>query len=762
MQIPNTKQDQNASVSQAPVPIPDDEFKLALTMAGAASAGCYTGGVMDYLFQILDLWERAKSDIKQNNENGDLKAPELKAYWKYIPRHKVTIDAMGGTSAGGMTSVMAAIYGINGKITPVDKPGKTIEEIKSEKKNIFYDSWVVMDDLNPGDKRETAAKIWDTKDLENNLVQSLLNSSFIDNIADRCFSDRYDLATRVGEMPGYISKDLQLILSHCVLRGIPLNVSFTTPIGSVGRNSILPDHTTQEHYVISHYHLNKGIKPADDTYFWLNPYGGPDLEMLRIATKATGAFPAGLLYREFDSKNFSGKLLERSIKRMVTDKLGTEDPDPLNTIKLKYLKDYSTVTVDGGAINNEPYREVNSLLRDKYGPFPVDKFPKYGVLMIDPFPDKGSFDSDYEKPYDLLQVGPAILGALVDQARVKRRELLENDSNSSFRSIIFPRKWVKIGSLDEEDNDNPIETDSIQETVATPGNITAEKVKSDPNPIACSAAMAFAGLLDIKFREHDFFLGRNNARSFFRYFFSFPYDKDPAKRHPIHRNWSDDMIEKFRIEKKIRKKVGGKLEETTEFFLPIIPDLTFLTEQSDNIGAKRYEYDIEEKPRYDPNRLFAMQPLIKGRFLKILNTLTKRAEMLEKFGKKRQLEKLKILDERIEMAKTRLDKLKGNEPSEKNRTSIDNKIKSIKKLEDQRLALSNQIKGLEPATNAGRWLEQEYHSSWFTRKIVNPLGNKVLGLGFLLFRKKIAGKLANSAIKKVLIDLDNNDCLMKK
>ena len=33
---------------------------MGLTMAGAVSAGCYTAGVLDYLFEILDLWERAK------------------------------------------------------------------------------------------------------------------------------------------------------------------------------------------------------------------------------------------------------------------------------------------------------------------------------------------------------------------------------------------------------------------------------------------------------------------------------------------------------------------------------------------------------------------------------------------------------------------------------------------------------------------------------------------------------------------------------
>ena len=117
-------------------PMPPHEFHFGITMAGAASAGCYTGGVMDYLFEILDLWERAKLPAG---------LPKFVAYANLIPQHSVIIDAMGGTSAGGMTSTMAAIYALNGDIRPVKRPG-TAKELKG---NLFYDSWVVMDDLNP-------------------------------------------------------------------------------------------------------------------------------------------------------------------------------------------------------------------------------------------------------------------------------------------------------------------------------------------------------------------------------------------------------------------------------------------------------------------------------------------------------------------------------------------------------------------------------------------------------------------------------------
>ncbi len=35
-------------------------FEIGLTMAGAVSAGAYSGGVLDFLLQALDAWEQEK------------------------------------------------------------------------------------------------------------------------------------------------------------------------------------------------------------------------------------------------------------------------------------------------------------------------------------------------------------------------------------------------------------------------------------------------------------------------------------------------------------------------------------------------------------------------------------------------------------------------------------------------------------------------------------------------------------------------------
>ena len=69
----------------------NNTFHLGITMAGAVSAGCYTAGVMDYLFEILELWSQAKEGKIPEGWNEEILT--------IIPKHNVVIDAIGGVSA---------------------------------------------------------------------------------------------------------------------------------------------------------------------------------------------------------------------------------------------------------------------------------------------------------------------------------------------------------------------------------------------------------------------------------------------------------------------------------------------------------------------------------------------------------------------------------------------------------------------------------------------------------------------------------------
>ena len=608
--------------------IPENEFKLSLTMAGAVSAGCYTAGVMDYLFEMLQAWELAKGKttdqfankskdeievsktilLKPYQDDGDIVIP-LNELEKYIPTHQVTIEAMGGASAGGMTTSMAAIYALNGSFKPVRKPlGSGVLS-----GNMLYDHWVMMEDeqksnstenekqIRERTKKNTFAQLWDISDLASGKVRSFLNSNFVDNIAKKAFSGSGNIAERAKALPSYVSKNLQLVFSHCLLRGIPLEVNFETPISKSGRKTIIPNHTTYEHYMVTHYHLNNGQPlTADNKYLFLNPYDKPYKDTLKLATMATGAFPIGLNFRTFDQKQLNDEYLKNVLQRIVNGSFGQ---NTLQEVNLKnFPKNFSTVTVDGGAINNEPYREVLSILSETYG-LTDTEYPSYGVVMIDPFPDMVDKDAQYQMPEDLFDVIPEVISTLTDQSRVKRREMLETDPKGFFRSIIFPRKWNKeSGGL-----------------------------KPDKLPLACASIGAFGGFIDHSFREHDFFLGRTNARNFFRYFFTMPYS-NPNNCHPIHKSWTPEMIEKFKIIREVKDE-NNKISE--KIFLPIIPDLSLLFESDELRLKKRYQYAVD-KPTIAPVQVYRQRKVMKKRLLEIFNLIAKRKYAPDKLKVKKK------------------------------------------------------------------------------------------------------------------------------
>jgi hypothetical protein len=560
-----------------------DNFHIGITMAGAASAGCYTAGVMDYMFEILNLWEDAKKG-------------KYPAGWENIPRlappHSVTIDAMGGTSAGGMTTVMAAIYALKGQINPVDKTDN-----KGEKKgNVLYDSWVLMGDgVEKGqpEKKENLLfeRTLDTGDLAAGKIQSLLNSDFIDNICNDAFTH----APLVNKRPPYIAADLELVLSHTILRPLPLAIEFTTPIAKARKNKKSPEHNTFDHFTMSHFKLGYDPENPTGTYLPLTPHGtNKYAELLKLATKATGAFPIGLRFREFFNNELTKNYIQETAEKIVFDRPANSIPSDKNDIKWPdtFPDPFSFVSVDGGAVNNEPFGEVLRILKERHGiKQPTDDY-KYGLIMIDPFPDVVSKEK-YKQPDDLFSVAPAIIGALWDQAKVKRAEMVDAYASDYYRGEIFPVKWEK------------------------------PKVLAN-HAIACGAAMAFSGFFDIDFRHHDFFLGRDNARNFFRTYFTLEFKKDWSKPddpanivHPIHANWTKEMVDYF-------KKPGD--EEKGTFFLPIIPDLYFLKEQIEKTYEGPYKHTVVEWPQYDPEKLFAHEDRMNARVVKMLELAYKKAK----------------------------------------------------------------------------------------------------------------------------------------
>ncbi len=69
---------------------PDSVFNIGFALSGAISAGAYTAGVLDYFFQALDAWERARG------EPG-------------VPTHRAAVQVVTGASAGAITGALGIV-----------------------------------------------------------------------------------------------------------------------------------------------------------------------------------------------------------------------------------------------------------------------------------------------------------------------------------------------------------------------------------------------------------------------------------------------------------------------------------------------------------------------------------------------------------------------------------------------------------------------------------------------------------------------------
>src|SRR5262249_39648189 len=160
-------------------------FRLGLVMAGAISAGAYTGGVVDFLIQALDEWEKAKADPS-------------------APQHRVEIPVMSGASAGAITSAIAAVA-FNSETTPV----VDVDRPPPEEANRLYDAWVRQIDL---------SKLLRTEDISDgrSAVVSLLDSTVLNTIARSALNAQKRLDARA-----YVADPLAVFLTVSNLRGVP-------------------------------------------------------------------------------------------------------------------------------------------------------------------------------------------------------------------------------------------------------------------------------------------------------------------------------------------------------------------------------------------------------------------------------------------------------------------------------------------------------------------------------------------------------------
>ncbi len=436
------------------------KFKICLTMAGAVSAGAFTAGVMDYLLETLELWEKAK--VK--NRILGIDHPD---YDLTIPMHEVEIDVISGSSAGGISGALTLLNVVDDTYQPANKDNPT------GKNNRFYQSWVEMGD---DSKSDTFEKMLSNDDIKKGQKpESLLNSQAIDVLANKALDIK-----EVRQYPSYISDSLDLILTTTNLRGLSFLIDFG---GNEKSGSVITSHAGFFRYKLANSIYPQGIPGGDELYYVLDLNNAKDMGYLKDATLSTAAFPIGLKSREI---SISQKYVERYPKYLFGQRTGIY---PL----IKDSPVYKFNSIDGGLINNEPFaialkvlneKNLSEVLRDRYA-----------VIMVDPFPNKDN-DVEEENPArDIISIAKGMFKALRNQVMFNQDGILDAlDQSNRTKYLIEP----------------------VRKTRSQSGT-----VRSDFD-LASAPFSGFAGFLDKSFRQHDYQLGRQNCQSFLRYYFGVP------------------------------------------------------------------------------------------------------------------------------------------------------------------------------------------------------------------------------------------------
>ena len=371
-------------------------FELGLCLAGAVSAGSYTAGVLDFLYEALDSWQAAKL-------RGEA-----------VPRHEVKLRVVAGASAGGMNgAIMAA--SASRRFTPAS-PARNRDLTTSP----FYKIWV--DGLSITDLLAT-----DDLDGPNPEFRSILNARCLDRLAQSVVEFQGEGAADPA-IRGWLADPFLVKLTLANLRGVPYPIRFE---GATGFSHPMTLHADWIEFGAS----ARGIVDADKL-----PPGAialpddrtkPAWFHLRTGALATGAFPGALEARfiprdqsVYDTR-FPRFDADGNVVFVKPDWNKVEDP-------------YAFTSVDGGLFNNEPFDLAHSVLAGFAGSNPRDgKQADRAVVMVAPFADPSPLGAADLR--SIAEIFPAMIAAMTAQGRFKPSELALAQSASIYsRYLIAP------------------------------------------------------------------------------------------------------------------------------------------------------------------------------------------------------------------------------------------------------------------------------------------------------------------------------------
>jgi hypothetical protein len=484
------------------------EFRIGLCMAGAISGGAYAAGVVDFLLEALEEWEKAR-------KSGDAN----------VATHRVKIAAMAGASAGGMVTAITCRALATG-IEPVRDPLRhRSEDLAADPerqtapyRNPLFAAWVENIDIR---HLLTARDLADEKAS----VASALDSTVLEQI---CRNVLHWSDAKRPAAPPYITDPLDVYFTTTNLRGVAYGIPLTGT--TQGYRHMMTVHADYSRFRLTWQPSSPAATPEEKdarSALRLDPALLADKgnwHELTTAALASGAFPIGLrphrlerkaaVYHErvwkvpranplrygADETPVSEDLAEEQdilnnkkeiIRALATRNRAIDPVWPPGIADLKDSWDYAYWNVDGGVMNNEPMEYVRRALAGSGG-----RNERSGaaataaVLMIDPFPNESPLTPQYPETIGLIKVVTGLFSALIAQARFKPEDLaLALDETVFSRYVIFPSYSERGANIHE--------------------------------PAMCAATLGgFGGFLSEAFRRHDYALGRRNCQQFLRRHFA--------------------------------------------------------------------------------------------------------------------------------------------------------------------------------------------------------------------------------------------------
>jgi hypothetical protein len=380
-----------------------NEFKIAVNMAGAISAGAYTAGVLDFLMEALEQWQAAKDAYSK----GVAGAPP-------VPLHDVSIEAFSGASAGGMCAAIASVM-VQGSFQHIPSP------VASGTNNTFYEAWVNRIDI---------SRLLTTTDIDRGgPLVSLLDSSIIDDIATEALT--LGLVTRRP----YIADTLTLFLTLTNVRGTHYQL-YSDPAPTVNEfTTYYADRIRFETTTGGRATMDTTAKPLP-----LDHPGTGAWPLLQDAAKATGAFPIFLAPR----------ILNRDLSDYDVPgwaRVGAPDPHILPDLPVPPPHTITTLNIDGGVTDNDPFQLGHDFLANQNPKATDNTNPRApldancAVISVAPFPSEERFDPAYDvkAARDLFTMLVRMFTVTLSQSRFLGESLEVLTSGAAFsRFVIAP------------------------------------------------------------------------------------------------------------------------------------------------------------------------------------------------------------------------------------------------------------------------------------------------------------------------------------